>query len=353
MLNFLSLLPEDLSQKIQPAYRVEQIRNWIYNKYVFDFELMANLPQALRNELNGNFAVLEEKIVRKETSSDGSIKYLFLLKDGKTVEAVLLRMSNEQRENGNVTKQAKYTICVSSQVGCRIGCSFCLTGKGGFERNLEVNEIVSQVLLIKKDNNFPEEKSLNLVFMGMGEPLDNFNNLIKAIKIFSQMMNISPKRQTISTSGISSKIYKLGELKLGVQLAISLHAVDNKTRDELIPLNKSFPIETIIKAVKNFPIDARKRLMFEYIMIKNVNDKIDDAKKLHKLLSGINAKVNLIYFNPFEGSNYERPSKESMEKFKAFLNSKKITCTIRESKGLDISAACGQLRERSKVSRET
>jgi len=353
MVSFLNFLPEDLKEDIKPSFRIEQIRNWIYNKYIFDFEQMLNLSQDFRKKLKEKFSIVEEKIIKKEESKDGSIKYLILLKDGKTIETVLLKMSEEKCKSNKILKQAKYTICVSSQVGCKMACAFCLTGKSGFERNLETSEIVSQVLLIKKDNSFSEEKSLNLVFMGMGEPLNNFKNLTKAIKIFAQMMKTSSKRQTVSTSGISPKIHKLGELDLGVQLAISLHAVDNKTRNILMPVNKHFPIETIISAVKKYPIDVRKRLMFEYIMIKDINDSLEDAKKLSKLLNGIKSKVNLIYFNPFEGTKFQRPSKESVEKFKDFLNQKKIICTIRESKGLDISAACGQLREKSKEIKQT
>lgn len=186
--------------------------------------------------------------------------------------------------------------------------------------------------------------------MGMGEPLDNLVNVSKAVKIFSDIdgLSISPKRQTISTSGLSSQIKKLGSMDLGILLAISLHAVDDELREELMPINKAYNIRSIIDAVKEFPIDLRKRVMFEYLVLGGVNDSLKSAKKLVSLLHGIKAKVNLIYFNPHEGSPYARPSKKTVENFRDYLNAHGITCTIRQSKGLDISAACGQLKERSK-----
>jgi 23S rRNA (adenine2503-C2)-methyltransferase len=189
--------------------------------------------------------------------------------------------------------------------------------------------------------------------MGLGEPLDNFDNVVKAITIFSDPdgLAIAPRRQTISTSGISSKIKKLGELELDIQLAISLHAVDNDLRQELIPMNKAFPIETIIEAVKNFPMRHRRSVLFEYLVIKDVNDDKKSAKKLIKLLDGIKAKVNLIYFNPFPGTSYKRPTDKAMKDFQQYLADAKVMCTIRQSKGLDISAACGQLKEQTEKER--
>ena len=223
-----------------------------------------------------------------------------------------------------------------------------MTAKGGFVRNLTPGEIVTQISYLKKDNNIAENKAVNIVYMGMGEPLDNFDNVVKAIRIISDLdgLAINTRRQTISTSGLSTKIAKLGKLDLGVQLAISLHAVDDELRSELIPMNKAYNIQSIIDAVKDFPIDARKKVMFEYLVIKDQNDDIKSADKLVKLLNGIDAKVNLIFFNPFPGTIYERPSKNSMIKFQEYLLGKKLMCTIRESKGIDISAACGQLKEK-------
>jgi 23S rRNA (adenine2503-C2)-methyltransferase len=310
---------------------------------------MQNLPKAMRAELSEKYIINPLKIANKEESSDGTIKYLFELPDGKTMESVLLRMKKEERDSeGKLVHHAKYTVCVSTQVGCKVGCSFCLTAKGGFVRNLTPGEIVAQVLQIKKDNEIAAERRMNIVYMGMGEPLDNLDNLAKAIKIFADDdgLAISPKRQTVSTSGLSTKIDALGKLDLGVHIAISLHAVDDDLRTELIPMNKAYNIQSIIDAVKRFPIDTRKRVMFEYLVIKDVNDDIASAKKMIKLLSGIKAKVNLIYFNPFPGVDYKRPLPEDMERFAQYLIDHGLLATIRESKGIDISAACGQLREK-------
>ncbi|MEA2018163.1 MAG: 23S rRNA (adenine(2503)-C(2))-methyltransferase RlmN [Campylobacterota bacterium] len=341
---------KELQEKIKPSFRAKQIYDWIYKKYVTSYEEMKNIPKDLKTKLEEKYPIDICKIINTEISSDGTKKYLFQYKDGKTAEAVLLLMKDKQKdENGNIIKSEQYTFCISSQVGCKVGCSFCLTAKGGFVRDLTAGEIVTQVSYLKKDNNIDQNKSVNIVYMGMGEPLDNFDNLVEAIQIISDEngLSIATRRQTISTSGISSKIEKLGELDLGVQLAISLHAVDDGLRSELIPMNKAYNIQSIIDAVKKFPIDTRKKVMFEYLVIKDKNDDVKSADKLVKLLNGIDAKVNLIFFNPFPGTTYERPSKNSMVKFQEYLLSKKLMCTIRESKGIDISAACGQLKEKT------
>lgn len=340
---------EELQAQIKPSFRAKQIYQWIYKKYAKTFTDMKNIPKSLQEELNEKYSMQPLKIIRKQQSNDGSIKYLFELFDGHSVESVLLLMKEKQfDEDGNITKSEQYTFCISTQVGCKVGCSFCLTAKGGFVRNLSVGEIVEQIRQLKIDNQIPENKSVNIVYMGMGEPLDNYDNLVKAIKIIANLdgLAISTRRQTISTSGISSKIEKLGKEDLGVQLAISLHAVDDDLRSELIPMNKAYNIKSIIDAVKNFPVDARKKVMFEYLVIKDKNDSIEAANKLLKLLNGIKAKVNLIYFNPYPGTSYERPTRNNMIKFQEYLINKGLLCTIRESKGLDIDAACGQLKEK-------
>jgi 23S rRNA (adenine2503-C2)-methyltransferase len=274
------------------------------------------------------------------------------LKDGNRVEAVLLLMKEaEYHADGGLKHHARYTVCISSQVGCKVGCAFCLTAKSGFTRDLTAGEIVEQVRIIKRDNGIDANRRLNIVYMGMGEPLDNMEAVVQASKVLSEPdgMAISPKRQTISTSGLSSKIVKLGKLNLGINLAISLHAVDDELREQLMPINRAYNIKSIIDAVKSFPINQRKRVMFEYLVIKGVNDDLKSAKKLLSLLSGIKAKVNLIYFNPYENTEFQRPNEEDMIKFQKYLISKGLLCTIRESKGLDISAACGQLKDREKV----
>ena len=341
--NIFGLTLEELTQSLNwfPKFRAKQIYHWLYVRYENNFDKMENLPKNLREFLKQDFTGDLVSIAKKEQSSDGSVKYLFRTADNLTYEAVFLKM-----------KEDKFTLCLSSQSGCKVGCSFCLTAKGGFVRNLSAGEMVYQVFAIKKDQNIPSNKAVNIVYMGMGEPLDNLENVSKCIQILSELdgLSISRRRQTISTSGIAPKIKKLGALNLGVQLAISLHAVDDELRTKLMPINKAYNIQSIIDEVAIFPIDTRKRVMFEYLMIDEVNDSLECAKKLVALLNKIKAKVNLIYFNPHEGSPYKRPNKEKVEAFREFLLKKGLLCTIRESKGLDISAACGQLREKELAS---
>ncbi len=341
---------DELSGMIKPIFRVKQIWNWLYHRYAQSFDNMKNLPKDLRAGLENDFSLEPLKIVTAQLSRDGSIKYLFRLRDGHTVETVLLLMKEaEYHEDGTLKHHKRYTVCLSSQVGCKVGCAFCLTAKGGFVRNLTSGEIVAQLLLIKRENDIDANRRVNIVYMGMGEPLDNLDNVVKAVKIFADPdgMAISPSRQTISTSGLSNKIEKLGKLDLGVNLAISLHAVDDELRQKLMPINKAYNIASIMEAVRNFPINQRKRVMFEYLVIKDVNDDISAAKKLLQLLSGIKAKVNLIYFNSYDNSEFQRPTEKSMIEFQEYLTKRGQLCTIRESKGLDISAACGQLREQN------
>ncbi|ERJ30487.1 Ribosomal RNA large subunit methyltransferase N [Campylobacter concisus UNSWCS] len=350
MKNLLDLSIEELKELVSPSFRATQIYEWVYKKNATEFSQMLNLPKDMRQDLADKFYLDPLKCVKFEQSSDGSIKYLFELKDGLKIESVLLPMKEEiSNEDGKVSRHARYTVCVSSQVGCKMGCAFCLTAKGGLVRNLTAGEIVGQILWIKRENNIPYERRINVVYMGMGEPLDNLANVSKAIKILAlnEGLAISPRRQTVSTSGLGSQIKKLGEMDLGVLLAISLHAVTNELRSRLMPINKAYNIEAVMDAVRGFPIDMRKRVMFEYLVIKDLNDSVSDAKKLVKLLHGIKAKVNLIYFNPHEGSEFGRPELTNMLKFQEYLRDHGVTCTIRQSKGLDISAACGQLKQRN------
>ena len=350
MKNLLDLSIEELKELVSPSFRATQIYEWVYKKNATEFSQMLNLPKDMRQDLAEKFYLDPLKCVKFEQSSDGSIKYLFELKDGLKIESVLLPMKEEiSDEDGKISRHARYTVCVSSQVGCKMGCAFCLTAKGGLVRNLTAGEIVGQILWIKRENNIPYERRINVVYMGMGEPLDNLANVSKAIKILAlnEGLAISPRRQTVSTSGLGSQIKKLGEMDLGVLLAISLHAVTNELRSRLMPINKAYNIEAVMDAVRGFPIDMRKRVMFEYLVIKDLNDSVSDAKKLVKLLHGIKAKVNLIYFNPHEGSEFGRPELTNMLKFQEYLRDHGVTCTIRQSKGLDISAACGQLKQRN------
>ncbi len=348
--SLMDFTSKELEALITPKFRVKQIFDWLYNSFVSEYKDMKNIPNSMKDELAKKYLVNPLKIAKKEKSSDGTIKYLLELQDGKTIEAVWLKMKNELRdESKNIYQEAKYTICISTQVGCKVGCTFCLTAKGGFTRDLTAGEIVAQVVTLKQDNDHKQSRKVNIVYMGMGEPLDNLTNLTQAIEIFKEVngLDIGGKRQTVSTSGLSAKIDRLGKMDLGVHIAISLHAVDDKLRSELIPMNKAHNIQSIIDAVKRFPIDTRKRVMFEYLVIKGKNDDIKSAKKLVKLLTDIKAKVNLIYFNPYPGTNYDRPDHTDMLAFQEYLMKHGLLCTIRDSKGIDISAACGQLQEKS------
>lgn len=349
-LNLLDFTADELAKIISPMFRVKQIFEWIYQKYANDFSQMSSLSKEMRAELSQKFHFSPLQCVKFEQSKDKSIKYLFRLDDGLLIESVLLPMKEEVLdENGKLVKSPRYTICVSSQIGCKSGCSFCLTAKGGLKRNLSAGEIVGQILWIKKQQQIPYAHRVNVVYMGMGEPLDNLTNVSRAVRILSDnnALSISPRRQTISTSGLAKQIKELGEMNLGVLLAISLHAVDDELRDRLMPINKAYNIAAVMEAVRGFPINQRKKIMFEYLLIAGVNDGKRHAEELVRLLSGIRAKVNLILFNPHEGSTYRRPSVEDAVKFQDILSAKGITCTVRQSKGLDISAACGQLKERT------
>ncbi|MFP6109717.1 23S rRNA (adenine(2503)-C(2))-methyltransferase RlmN [Helicobacter pylori] len=341
---------KELSQLLKPSFRAKQLYLWLYAKYKTSFkDMQNNFSKDFIASLEQEFTLRTIEITHVRESVDGSKKYLFKsLRDNHTFEAVLLKMKDKKidKETNAILEGEKYTVCVSCQIGCQVGCAFCFTQKGGFVRNLKASEIIQQALLIKEYNNLPIEKALNIVFMGMGEPLNNLDEVCKAIEIFNTGMQISPKRITISTSGVADKIPILAGKNLGVQLAISLHAVDDKTRSSLMPLNKKYNIECVLNEVRKWPLEQRKRVMFEYLLIKDLNDSLDCAKKLLKLLNGIKSKVNLILFNPHEGSKFERPSLESAKMFADFLNSKGLLCTIRESKALDIEAACGQLREK-------
>lgn len=350
--NIFDLTLGELERELTPSFRARQVYQWLYKMYESNFDLMINVPKNLRSKLDANFSASNLEIKHISVSEDKTKKYLYETIDKHSFESVLLKMKESvYDEHNKQISQEKYTICVSSQVGCKMGCSFCFTSKIPFGRNLSAGEIVEQIVSIKRDNAIPPQKSLNIVYMGMGEPLDNFENVVKAIKIISSLdgLSIATRRQTISTSGISPKIDLLGELNLGVQLAISLHAVNDEVRDKLMPLNKIYNIENIIGAVRRFPLESRKRVMFEYLMIKEVNDDLSCARELLRLLNGIKSKVNLILFNPHEGSKFQRPDLETAQRFRDYLNSKGLLCTIRESRGIDIEAACGQLQEKHAV----
>jgi len=305
------------------SYRAKQILKWIYYRQVDSFEIMSDLGKEMRKLLSHHFFVHRPEIAKTETSIDGSIKFLLKLDDGKHIESVL------------IPEKDHYTLCISSQVGCAQGCKFCLTAKGGFVRNLTNGEIIAQVRDISKqlDNS---KRLTNVVMMGMGEPLANYNHVVSAINIITDSDNglgISNRRLTI---------YGLGR-ETTVNLAISLNATDNKTRNMLMPINRKYPIEKLLDACAIYPLMPRRRITFEYILIKGINDSLEDAKRLVKLLRPIRAKINLIPFNAYEGSEFNRPEESTILNFKEVLNQNNYTAVIRHSKGQDISAACGQL----------
>jgi 23S rRNA (adenine2503-C2)-methyltransferase len=318
------------------GYRADQIQKWIYLRQADSFEVMTDLSKNIRLLLSKQFKIgrLETELV--ETSRDGSAKYLFKLNDGKRIESVL------------IPERDHYTLCVSSQVGCAQDCRFCLTALGGFERNLSRGEIVAQVRDIKKDLG-DQNRLTNIVFMGMGEPLANYKNLVSAIGILTDNdggLRFASRRVTVSTAGLVPKITALGR-DTRVNLAVSLNATDNKTRNRLMPINHKYPLEKLMEACRQYLPPPGRRITFEYILIKGINDSVDDAERLAKLLRSIRCKVNLIPFNTHAGCDFERPAEAVIQAFYDILFAKNYTVIIRRSKGQDISAACGQLKARS------
>ena len=297
---------------------------------------MTNLSIELRKKLDENFNFGNFKIVKKLESIDGTKKYLFDVQDdaGNLIESVLM-----QYHHG-------YTVCVSSQIGCKMGCKFCASTGIPFSRNLETGEIVEQILAIEKDTGV---RVSNIVFMGIGEPLDNYDNVMEAIKILNNPkgLNIGARHISISTSGLVPKIYELADRQMQCTLSVSLHSSNNKTRSEMMPVNNAYPIEELMKACKYYINKTNKRISFEYALAKDNNDNLEDAKELVKLLKGMLAHVNLIPINKIEDGKYTKSTNENIIKFRDYLNDHGIVATIRRELGSDISAACGQLRKQN------
>ncbi len=318
-------------------YRAAQILKWTYLHQADTFEIMTDISKKIRPLLSTHFSIKRLEKVDVEISGDGSRKYLFRLEDGKHSEAVLIPEKN------------RHTLCISTQVGCAQGCRFCLTAKGGFVRDLTMGEIIAQIRDIQNDlqNNPIDSKPLiNIVLMGMGEPLANYNNVIKAIDIITNSdfgLKFSNRRVTLSTAGLVPKLSDLGR-DTKINLAISLNATDNRTRSMLMPVNRRYPIEQLLDACKNYPLAPRRKITFEYILIKGINDSVEDANRLVKLLRPIKSKINLIPFNEHNGSDFKRPEESVIHQFQEILHQNNYTAIIRHSKGQDISAACGQLR---------
>jgi 23S rRNA (adenine2503-C2)-methyltransferase len=312
-------------------FRGRQIRQWLFKKLVTSFEEMTNLPKNLRTLLQKKALITALECLKIQESEDSTKKYLLRLKDGHVIESVL------------IPERDHYTLCISSQVGCAMDCRFCLTAKQGLKRNLTPSEIIEQVIHVKRS--IPDQDRLrNIVFMGMGEPLANYEAVKKAT--FNLMnddgLNFSRRRITLSTCGLVPDIRRWGR-EMNIKLAVSLNAPDDEIRDMLMPVNRKYPLNELLEACRTFPLHKGERITFEYILIKEINDREQDARNLARLLSGIRAKINLIPLNPHKGTQMLPPSKETVLRFQEILLKKHFTAIVRESRGNDILAACGQL----------
>jgi 23S rRNA (adenine2503-C2)-methyltransferase len=330
----LEELKEELKSIGEKPFRAEQIFKWVYQDKVKSFDDMTNLSLELREKLKENYTICNFKILKKQESSDGTKKYLFDVLDGNAIETVLMSYHHG------------YSICVSSQIGCKMGCKFCASTGIKFVRSLTSGEIVEQILAVEQDENI---RISNIVFMGIGEPLDNFDNVINAVKIINNPkgLNIGARHISISTSGLVPMIYKLAEQNTQCTLSISLHATTNEKRSSMMPVNNAYNIEELIQACKDYIKVTNRRISFEYALAKDNNDNLEDAKRLVKLLKGMLCHVNLIPINKIENGEYTKSSNENIIKFRDYLNDHGIVATIRRELGSDIDAACGQLRRKN------
>lgn len=319
----------------QSKFRARQVFNWIYLKSVDDFDKMTDLSISCREMLKEKAIICSICLKEKQVSKDSTMKFLFELSDGNFVEAVLMRFDN----------RANLTACISTQVGCPMNCSFCATAKLGFKRNLSVSEIIQQIFLIQANTGL---KVTNIVYMGQGEPLLNFDNFIESIRIFRENFQIGARRITVSTCGIIPAINKLAEMDFQSTLAISLHAPDNEIRKSIMPVAQKYKIDDLIETLKNYTQATGRRVTVEYVLIGGVNDSLEHAKKLAFAISKLKSNVNLIVYNPHEKSSYKKPSKENIIKFKYILEASGKKVTIRLERGSDIDAACGQLSSKMK-----
>ncbi len=326
-------IKEELKNIGEKPFRAEQIYKWIYENRVSSFDEMTNLSLELREQLKQNYEIKEFKIITKQVSSDGTKKYLFDLLDGNAIETVLMEYHHG------------YSICVSSQVGCKMGCKFCASTGIPFIRNLTSGEIIEQIMAVERDTGV---RISNIVFMGIGEPLDNYDNVVKAIRNINNPkgLNIGARHISISTSGLVPKIYKLAEENIQCTLSISLHATTDEQRSKMMPVNNSYNIEELLKACKDYIEKTHRRISFEYALAKENNDNLEDAKRLVKLLKGMLCHVNLIPINKIENGEFTKSSNENIMKFRDYLNEHGIVATIRRELGSDIDAACGQLRRK-------
>ncbi len=330
----LNELKEEMENIGEKPFRATQIWEWLYKENVSSFDEMTNLSLPLRTKLNDNYEIGTYNIIKKLESKDGTKKFLFDILDGNAIETVLMEY-----------KFGK-SICVSSQVGCKMGCKFCASTGIQFARSLSAGEIVEQILAVQREE---KVKISNVVFMGIGEPLDNYDNVLKAVKILNddKGLNIGARHISISTSGIVPKIRQLADEKWQCTLSISLHATTNEKRSEMMPVNNAYPIEELIDACKYYIEKTGRRISFEYALAKDNNDNLEDAKRLVKLLRGMIAHVNLIPINKIDQGKYTKSTNENIIKFRDYLNENGITATVRRELGADIDAACGQLRRQN------
>ena len=338
-LNLLECLPvelETLAERLgQPRYRGRQLAAWLFKKGVLDLEAMSDLPKEFRQRLAAEAGIEVPRIDQVVPSRDGSQKFVLRLSDGFQIHSVLI-------PDGD-----RLTLCLSTQVGCGFGCAFCYTGTMGLRRNLTAGEIVGQLAAVRptlRDGT----RVTHLVYMGMGEPLANYEATVKSLRLLTDphAFGYSPRRITVSTVGLVTGIRKLARENLRVNLAVSLHATTNAVRSGLMAVNRGWPLEELLSACRGFPLAVRQRMTFEYVLLHEVNDSPEDAVRLARLLDGLRAKVNLIPFNDWEGAGFQRPPLSRILAFQQLLLERGITATIRWSKGEDIGAACGQLAEK-------
>jgi 23S rRNA (adenine2503-C2)-methyltransferase len=342
-----SLQFDDLEKAVdqlgEPRYRARQITDWLYQKRVQSFAEMSDLPRNFRAELAERFTFSQIEIVRVLGSKDTTRKFLFRLADQSLIETVLIPASPALYGS----RSDRRTVCVSTQVGCAYGCKFCASGLDGFSRNLRPNEIVDQIIAIERETG---ERIDNIVFMGMGEPLANLENVMRAIRIINARwgLGVGARHITVSTSGLAPQIRKLAEEQLQIRLAISLHGATDDVRNQIMPVNRRYNLETLLAACDYYAKHKKQRLTFEYILIENVNDSPEQARRLARIARRLEAKVNLIPYNTVHGLPWSRPSPEKQEHFLSILRQSEVAATLRREKGHDIDAACGQLRLQTK-----
>jgi 23S rRNA (adenine2503-C2)-methyltransferase len=339
LIDIKSLHLDELRRIAQPSYRAGQIADWLYQKRVTSFAEMTNLPHALRTKLADNLCFGKIEVVRVLGSRDATQKFLFRLSDNSLIESVLIPASPALYGSPSDRR----TICVSTQVGCAYGCKFCASGLDGWKRNLRADEIVNQIMAVEEESG---ERIDNIVFMGMGEPLANYNNLLRAIQIITAPwgIGIGARHITISTSGLVPQIRKLADQPLQIRLAVSLHSASDEIRSRIMPVNRKYNLSVLLDACRYFTSRKKQRITFEYILIAQVNDSDEQARQLAKHARVLEAKINLIPYNKVEGLDWTQPSLDRQKKFLAVLRSADVRATLRREKGDDIAAACGQLR---------